>query len=1002
MRRYGFRLGLRLAIGGIVFGWLGVGSVGLAQVVGDDTLPNGERSVVTDISSRSQVSGNPNFQINGGAVRGNTLLHSFDRFSVPTGGSANFNNAANITYILSRVTGSSLSNIDGLIRANGAANVFLMNPNGIVFGTNAQLNIGGSFVGTTANAIDLVNGDRFFANPDQPLPNQLLNVNPNAFLFNQLATQAIVNRSTANNIGLRVPAERSLLLVGGDVRFESGRIVSPGSRVELAGVSGQGTIALTGTGNDLGLSVPDGVVRSDVSLDRSTVDVRSRDGGSIAVTARNLLVESGALRAGINQGLGFVGAQAGGLELNATDAITVGGQSRISNDVGAGAIGNAGNLNITTKSLSVFGPAILIVSTFGQGNAGNLIINAYDSLSLDGSTGRTPSGILNRVGNGGIGQGGEIRITTGSLSLINGAQLAANTFGQGNAGNVIINVRDTLLIDGTSGRLGSGVFNTVEAGAIGQGGNIHITANSLSVTNRSQVGAGTSGQGNAGNVIIDVHENIFQDRGDILSLVRQGAIGQGGEIRISAGSLSLASSSQLLANTRGQGNAGNVTIDLRDTFLVDGSNVDGQLATGVLSRVDPGAIGRGGEIRITAGSLFLNNGAQLIASTRGQGNAGNVFINVRDTFSLDSKNYEQFGGTAVFSSVELGGIGQGGEIRITTGSLSLTTGAQLIANTTGRGDAGNVMINARDTIFLDGASEDGLFRSGVLSNVSQGAIGQGGTIRINTGELLVQNGARITVNSQGTGIAGNLEASAQKIRVLNRGQLTAETNSTQGGNIRLNVGELLLLRNNSLISTTAGTAQAGGDGGNIRINAPFIVSVLGEDNDIRANAFLGRGGNINISTQGIFGIQFAPQSTPRSDITASSQFGVNGIVEITTLDTDPSRGTIELPSGLVDSSRSIVQGCPADRGNSFVVTGQGGLPPTPDQSTEDEAGWRDRRGFAEQTTGQQSSAQPHPVVPSPIVEATGWVRLADGSVTLIAAVPDSLRQPHSPAHCNGS
>ena len=104
----------------------------MAQLVPDRTLPVGEQS---------QVSGDRNSQINGGAIRGSNLFHSFQQFSIPIGGSAAFNNPANITNILTRVTGGNISNIDGLIRANGTANLFLINPNGILFGANARLEI---------------------------------------------------------------------------------------------------------------------------------------------------------------------------------------------------------------------------------------------------------------------------------------------------------------------------------------------------------------------------------------------------------------------------------------------------------------------------------------------------------------------------------------------------------------------------------------------------------------------------------------------------------------------------------------------------------------------------------------------------------------------------------------------------------------------------------------------------------------------------------------------
>lgn len=208
LRCWGVRLGLA---GVVVGGAIAFGSNALAQVVPDNTL-GGENSVVTSTDSVDAIAG--------GATRGGNLFHSFDQFSIPTGREASFANETNIQNILTRVTGSSISNIDGLLRANGTANLFLLNPNGIVFGQNAQLDVRGSFVGTTANAIGF--GDQGFFSATDPNAPPLLTVNPSAFLFNQARTAAIENRSCANagrdpsnsfnSFGLRVPDGRSLLL----------------------------------------------------------------------------------------------------------------------------------------------------------------------------------------------------------------------------------------------------------------------------------------------------------------------------------------------------------------------------------------------------------------------------------------------------------------------------------------------------------------------------------------------------------------------------------------------------------------------------------------------------------------------------------------------------------------------------------------------------------------------------------------------------------------------
>ena len=138
-----------------------------------------------------------NFTINDGDRAGNNLFHSFQDFSVPNSGEAFFNNADAIANIFSRVTGGNISNIDGLIRANGSANLFLLNPAGIIFGENGRLDIGGSFLGSTADRILFPEGEFSATDLDNP---PLLTINAPIGLNFRDEPENIVNQSVSDNV----------------------------------------------------------------------------------------------------------------------------------------------------------------------------------------------------------------------------------------------------------------------------------------------------------------------------------------------------------------------------------------------------------------------------------------------------------------------------------------------------------------------------------------------------------------------------------------------------------------------------------------------------------------------------------------------------------------------------------------------------------------------------------------------------------------------------------
>ena len=1004
----------------------------LAQIIPDETL-GAESSVVTP----DKIKGIESDRISGGAARGSNLFHSFREFNVGEGRGGYFENPTAIENIFSRVTGSNPSNILGTLGVLGNANLFFLNPNGILFGQNASLDVRGSFLATTADSILFPDGKQFsVTNPEAP-PILTVNVQPPIGLEFEGREGVISHQGL-----LEVDPGQNLALVGGNVALDGGSLIAPGGRVELGGLSAAGEIGINAEGS---LSFPDGIERADVTLtNAANVIVGAAGGGSIAVDARNIELSGGEsggtiLLTGIAPNPGSPTAQAGDITLNATDTISVTQGSTIANQVASTGVGNSGVIKIATANLSLAQGSQVSTTTFGQGDAGSVIIHA-DAVYFDESF------AFSQVA--GIGKSSGIEIITSSLAVTNGSQLDSSTYGLGDAGSIKINASKTVSFDE------SFAFSQVGGTGEGQSGGIEITTGSLAVTNGAQISASTFGLGDAGSVKINARDTVsfdgFNERSplapsSVSTNVTSGAVGKGGNIDITAGSLFMTNSAQLIANTRGQGDAGSVKIDVRDTVSFDGVGSNG-LSSAAFSSIGAGGVGKGGNIDIIADSLFITNGAGLVVSNLGQGNAGDVTIHARSIVSLDGVGSNGFP-SAVFSSVaeDPAGslenpIGNGGDINITTDLLNVTNGARLAADAVvGKGDTGRIAIKAREVSF-DGVGSDGpsgafsavgseavgngvginitteslslkngavlssstrgqgnggniilntntlealnggqvittsfssgkagnitlkvtdsvtlagsdptFFErlaqfdenvedvvigvgpnSGLFANTGAGSTGNGGSIFIDPSKVFIKDGAQIAVNSSGSGIGGNIDLQAGFL-TLDRGTITAETASNQGGDINLTISDLLTLRNNSQITATAGTAQEGGDGGNIIIDAPFIIAFPQENSDITANSFEGNGGNITIDTNGIFGLELRDEETPLSDITASSEFGQQGEVEINTSAIDPTRGLNNLPQEAVEAE--VAQGCQTAGGQStleFFDIGRGGLPPSPD------------------------------------------------------------------------
>jgi filamentous hemagglutinin family protein len=557
--------------------------------------------------------------------------------------------------------------------------------------------------------------------------------------------------------------------------------------------------------------------------------------------------------------------------------------------------------------------------------------------------------------------GGLLQSGTVNFSLNDGVIFPANV----ERGNV------SLVTTGTSPS-----FIVVEAS---RGGSVEIFGKDITLQGVGTVirGGIVAGAGSptakAGNIKLDATGDIRLADSDILNRVNVGGVGEGGNIEINTRNLIVTNGAQLIASTLGKGDAGNVNITAIGNISLDGRK-NGS-SSGAFSKVEKGAMGKGGNVEINTRNLTATNGAQLTTSTFGQGDAGNVKIIAIDNVSFDGR--KDGSSTVASSRVEQTGVGKGGNIEINTRNLTVTNGAQLTASTFGRGDAGNVKIIAIDNVSFDGRKDGS--STVASSRVEQTGVGKGGNIEINTRNLTVTNGAQLTASTFGQGDAGDIILKANIIK-LDRGQILSTSNGSTGGDVNIIINDYLLLSNNSFITTNSASTGKNGNGGNININSPLIIATP-SNNDITANAVQGSGGRVKITSQGLFGIQYRPRSSPlTNDITASSTFGQSGNIEISTPGIDPGKDTGELPVVPNDASKQISQACgSSQRDNKFYVTGRGGLPPNASEPLESEALWQDAR--AQQAKPLPTAIQPAQLAPPTI----GWVFEKDGMVHLIAA-----------------
>ncbi|MDY6897044.1 MAG: S-layer family protein, partial [Cyanobacteriota bacterium] len=474
--------------------------------------------------------------------------------------------------------------------------------------------------------------------------------------------------------------------------------------------------------------------------------------------------------------------------------------------------------------------------------------------------------------------------------------------------------------------------------------------------------------------------------------------GKAGDIFISSGNLFLKDAGLVLTRTYSTGDTGSINVNIGELIEIDGFSSFIQDVSSSIAVANFGS-GDGKEINISAQNLNVLNGALLVSSNFSSAQGGDIQINVSDSLSMSGVNETE---NTTISSLALR-TGNSGNVRINASKISLMNFAGLGTSTWGEGSAGKLTINASESINISGRNASINSGAPVLSEIFRQTLGlpdlpsgDSGSIFFNTPSLIVTNGGQVTVDNQGLGNSGDIEINTDQFFLDTEASINASSASGQGGNIKLNIRDSVVLRNRSSMNTEA---KGTGNGGNITINSPVIAGF--ENSDIIANAVEGNGGNIDIKTQGIFGLEFRDKLTSDSDITASSEFGVNGTVEINNVGIDPSSGLVELDVELSDESQKIASGCSSNASSSFISTGRGGIPRNPNEQVDANLIWSDIRDLSTSRQSNNNSEITSLANKPAIIEATGFIRNENGEIEFVAANNQHLTTNQVP-NCSGA
>jgi filamentous hemagglutinin family protein len=916
--------------------------------------------VITDGSMGAVKTFSGQFEIGQplGTTVGNNLFHSFQQFNLQSGESATFTGDNTLKNVISRVTGGNVSAIDGLLRSTiGNANFYFINPAGITFGANTQVDVPAAFHVSTADSLRFADGKEFATSLTAPsvlsiaepigfgflgtqtaniqIQQSALNFQPNSRvsisagnilidgggLINPAGNMQIYSvGKTATAVTLAQPANNGL---SGKLEFKNGAFIS---------VTGQNAGQLTLRADDVTLTDSDlyasnqaethagiakgiDVISNTLTMDNSAMYASALAGGDAAnthITANTrFLLRNGS---SVDNGT-YAQGNAGNIFITAGEFI-IDGQG-LSTGVFSGAntdsAGNAGVVTVNADALSILDKGQISSSTWAVGNgnsvvikAGKMLVNGYGNVT----------GAFSDTNSTATGHAGDVAVEANQLTIINGGRVSSNTFSVADAGNVAVTANQ-LVIDGQNSEFAGIVSEARPTSKGGNAGIVSVKSSQLSIAKGGKISSGTYASGNGGDVFVDADKMLIDGKGIVtgaFSNANLDSTGNAGNVTIKNNTLSVLNNGQISSSTYAFGNAGSVVVDSKDL------HIDGQESqfAGIFSNANSDSSqSHAGNVLVSSDAITMLNGAQISSSTWSIGDAGDVAINAGQ-LAINGLH------SGVFSNANAGSRGHAGNLNVAVNNaLTLVNGAQISSSTWESGNAGNVNVTA-DTLLIDGQGET----TGIFSGTNtEFALGNAGIISVNADSIAVLGDGQISSATYAQGNAGDVSINTNSLLIDGQGKvggIFSDANSIStgsAGNVTVVSNELTILNTGRISSNTYAQGDAGRvfiEAGNITIDSRDSSDFTCISSNTNASAsgnaglvFVNASGNLSLLNQGSISSNTYTAGDAGFVLVEANNITLDGMGKVTEISSDAknsSSGDAGIVSVTAKNNLSLLQG----------------------------------------------------------------------------------------------